>query len=833
MTTYNITFSSIEELEKKLKTGNYEDSERLLIQVFSAQEDRDFIKQLQKIFKENLPKSVLIGTTTDGVIDKEKVYTQGVSVVGLTYFKETLLRSCFIRSQEYGDNSMEIGYALMKEVCTPETQAVIAFSDGLHMNGEEFINGCSKYDGGILIAGGMAGDGGKLIETFVFDKEQMTNKGAVGVSLSSKNLFVTNYYSFDWLPVGKKMKVTKAHKNRVYEIDNEKIVDIYAKYLGKNCAEKLPKIGIEFPLVFEKDGVLVGRAVLAKHSDGSLTFAGNIEEGTIVRFGVGNIGVILRNRPYHMKRFLGRLKREAEAIFVYSCMARRRFFEESIEHELSMLERVGQVSGFFTYGEFYHNQNKNQFLNETMTILALSESSKKHEINLKTFEKFENEIEITAEQALAYLANKISDELSEFNEKLQEKIEEKTKLIYKQAYFDRLTGLPNRLSLINDITSKVGSTLFLINIDDFSSINDFFGDATGDLILKQLSEILKRNIEEQNRVYKLPSDEFAVIVPSKLSKTAIEEFAKKIISHIEEQQFAVGDNQKIYIGVTVAAACINQKGSGLRNANMALNLAREKNKKFMFFQEELRLAKQYEENMQKVQLIKESLKEGGVIPYFQPIVDIKTEKILKYEALIRLRSSKGEIYSPAYFLETSEKLKFYHIMMRQMIEKTFTTAKKRNIHVSINLSYNDLIDEEFQEYLFDMIKKYKIGKNLTVEILETQAIDYEKHVHDFVKKMHNTGAKIAIDDFGSGYANFKHIIHIECDYLKIDGSLIKELDTDREARLMVETIIIFAKKLGKKTVAEFVHSEKIFKIVKELGIDYAQGYYLGIPTPLE
>ena len=132
-----------------------------------------------------------------------------------------------------------------------------------------------------------------------------------------------------------------------------------------------------------------------------------------------------------------------------------------------------------------------------------------------------------------------------------------------------------------------------------------------------------------------------------------------------------------------------------------------------------------------------------------------------------------------------------------------------------------------------MIEKYAIGPFLTVEILETQAIDYEKYVQSFVKKMHSVGVKIAIDDFGSGYANFKHITNIECDCLKIDGSLIKDLDTKQDARLIVETIIVFAKKLGKKTVAEFVHSEEILEIVKELGIDYAQGYYLGKPTPLD
>ncbi len=831
MISENIHFETIEDLRAKLAQKEYTDSPQLLIQIFCAKADSSFIKSLQSLFQEYFADSAIIGTTTDGVIGQNEVYHKDISIVNFTYFQHTALKSALVRNEECGHNFMECGYELMQRISQEGTQAVIAFADGLHTNGEEFLKGCSRFDEDILIAGGMAADGGQFVETFVFDKEQLTSGGAVGVSLSSKQLYVANYYSFDWLPIGKKMQVTKAYKNRVYEVDEERIVDIYAKYLGSDVAAKLPQIGIEFPLLFEKDGVLVGRAVLSKHDDGSLTFAGNVEEGTIVRFGVGNIEMILKNSSYHIQRLIDRLEKKPQAIFVYSCMARRRFLHDSIEYELTMLSKIGNVAGFFTYGEFFHNQNQNQLLNETMTILALSESGEEFTADIDEIEGEKKEFEISAEHAVAYLANKISDELSNLNEKLQEKVDEKTRYIYVQAYNDRLTGLPNRLSLINDIAKHVGSTLLLVNVDDFSSINDLFGHMAGDRILLQMASMLKEIVDASCNIYKLPSDEFAIIAPLKHGKSAIEDFAKKIISRIEEQQFVIAGNP-IYIGVTVAAAYINQSGSGLRNADMTLKLARRENRKFMFYNEDFELAKQYEENLKKVQLIKEGLKGGGIVPFFQPIIDTQTEEIVKYEALVRLRAG-DEIYPPAFFLQTSEKLKFYHDIMRQMVEKSFATAKKHNIHFSINLSYNDLTDEEFQRYLFDMIRQYGVSDLLTVEILETQAIDYETKVRSFVKKIHDAGAKIAIDDFGSGYANFRHITSIECDYLKIDGSLIKDLDRDRDARLIVETIIVFAQKLGKQTVAEFVHSKEIFEIVKELGIDYAQGYYLGKPAMLE
>ncbi len=831
METKNISFKTVSELEKQLVEASIEDSKQLLVQVFSAQVEKAFIAQLQQLLQKYFPKAVVIGATTDGVIDGKSVYHEGISTINFTHFEHTTLRSALLKANHCNRDSMQCGYDMMQKIYTPDTRVVILFSDGTATNGEEFLSGCTAYKSDIIISGGMAADGGRLVETFVFDKYEITSNGSVGVSLNSKKLYVANHYSFDWMPVGKKMQVTKSFKNRVYEVDGERIVDIYAKYLGSDVAQKLPQIGIEFPLIFEHDGVAVGRAVLQKHSDGSLTFAGNIEEGTTVRFGVGNIEMVLKNTAYHAQKLINSLHHVPEAIFVYSCMARRRFLQQSIDRELSILNKIGNTAGFFTYGEFFHHQDKNQLLNETMTILALSENDTELKGDMISLETEDQDFEVSTEHALAYLANKISDELSELNSKLQEKVDEKTKYIYKQAYYDRLTQLPNRLSLINDIQKSVGSILFLINVDDFSSINDLFGHVVGDRILFQMASILKENLDDSSRIYKLPSDEFAIIAPLQHSKSTIEAFAKKIISCIEEQQFVVEENQ-IYIGVTLAAAYINQSGSGLRNADMTLKLARKKNKKFMFYNEDLELAKQYEENLKKVQFIKEGLKNDGIVPYFQPIVDTQTREIFKYEALVRL-CVRNEVFSPAYFLDTSEKLKFYHEIMRHMIEKTFKMAKSKKIPFSINLTYSDLIDEEFRDYFFDTIKKCGVSHLLTVEILETQEIDYEATVRSFVEQIHKIGAKIAIDDFGSGYANFQHITSIECDYLKIDGSLIKNLDTDKNARLIVETIIVFAKKLGKKTIAEFVCSKEIFDIVKELGIDYAQGYYIGKPTPLE
>jgi EAL domain-containing protein (putative c-di-GMP-specific phosphodiesterase class I) len=252
-------------------------------------------------------------------------------------------------------------------------------------------------------------------------------------------------------------------------------------------------------------------------------------------------------------------------------------------------------------------------------------------------------------------------------------------------------------------------------------------------------------------------------------------------------------------------------------------------KNYMIFEESMMLSKEYETNLNIANAIRYAIREDQIIPFFQPIIDLKNNRVSKYECLVRLRQDNGEILSPNAFLSISQKLKLYPKITEIMIQKTFEFFQNNGFGFTINLAFDDIFNERTNRYIFNKIDEYGVAGQLTFEILETQQLENDPAVQEFIRKVKATGAEIAIDDFGSGFANFEHMTKIDADYIKIDGSLIKNIDTDLNARLVVETIVVFAKKLGMKTVAEFVHSEQILKYVNALEIDYAQGYYLGKP----
>jgi len=224
------------------------------------------------------------------------------------------------------------------------------------------------------------------------------------------------------------------------------------------------------------------------------------------------------------------------------------------------------------------------------------------------------------------------------------------------------------------------------------------------------------------------------------------------------------------------------------------------------------------------------LRELRIVPYYQAIIDAKTSKIQKYECLARLIDKNGKIISPNLFIPIAKKIKYYDMVTKLIIEKSFKDFENMGYEFTINLSIEDIVKKEIYEFIMDKLKHSKISNKVTFEILESDAIEDFEKVDRFIKEIRRYGAKIAIDDFGSGYSNFSYMTKIKADYIKIDGSLIKSIATDNNSFIVVEAIVQFAKKLGIKTIAEYVSSNTILKKVKELDIDYAQGFYIDEPS---
>jgi len=367
MKTFNTYYKNKHQLHIFISNHGIQDSDALLIQVFTARNDIFFIQSLINDLTELLPNAHIIGASTDGEIMDGHV-SMFETVLSFTQFEHTTLKTDVAIHQATGYYS---GQYLARSLIQDNTKLMIAFIDGLHSNGEAFLEGIHSIDQKVIIAGGLAADHAAFDETFVFTKTDILNKGAVAVSLSSDTLFVSNGYNFNWSRVGKALTITHAQDNRVYTINNKSAYETYAYYLGEDMAKELPAIGIEFPLILTRNNTKVARAVLGKYDDGSLTFAGNLNTGDKVQFGYGNPTEILNKTGYLFDQLQ---EYPSDAIFIYSCMARRRFMPDTIHKEIQPLQSLAPTSGLFTYGEFYTGEKK-ELLNQTMTVVSLSEKN--------------------------------------------------------------------------------------------------------------------------------------------------------------------------------------------------------------------------------------------------------------------------------------------------------------------------------------------------------------------------------------------------------------------------------------------------------------------------
>jgi len=260
---------------------------------------------------------------------------------------------------------------------------------------------------------------------------------------------------------------------------------------------------------------------------------------------------------------------------------------------------------------------------------------------------------------------------------------------------------------------------------------------------------------------------------------------------------------------------------------MALMQAKKNRVEYLLYDDEHNLDKEYQNDIKWTKIIKKAIEDENVAAYYQPIVDSE-KNVVKYECLMRIVED-GKVHSPYLFLDIAKKVKFYTLLEKIIIKAAFKKAKETQKTININLSIQDIVNRDIIEMIEFELSKENIAHLITFEILESESItDYEK-VISFISLVKNLGSKIAIDDFGSGYSNFSYLLRLKPDYIKIDGSLVKHIHTDKDALLITKTINDFAHSLGMKTVAEFVHCEEVFKILQEIGVDEYQGFYFSEP----
>ena len=488
MKTYNFCYET-GSLSHVIDFTLFEHEKNVLVQLFCGQ-GKEVLMYVKDTILNHLPHAICVGTTTDGEIYADSITTLR-TVISISIFEHTSIKTAYAEDKD----SFQCGVKLASSLVTPTTKLLILLSDGTRMNAEEFLKGVESFDATIPICGGMAGDNGKFEQTYISSQETLLCEGAVGVSLNSDILHVATDYKFDWKPIGIKHTITQVKDNRVYYIDGMKASFFYDKYLGSDFSKT------EFPLILEKNGITMARAVIAKHEDGSLSYSGNLEEGDEVRIGFGDAESLMRD-PIEVLENLHAIN--VESFYIFSCMARRRFMPFLIKLGIGSFSKIAPAAGFFTYSEFYHHNGHNKLLNQTLTVVALSESPKPLNA-LDIFPKEEEPKKNTSYsktiQSLTHLVEQSARDYDEQSKRLEKQINYSQNLLASHRQFLRYTvhEMNTPLSIIMSNIElhemELGKNVYLGNIEVAAkSIFSMYDDLSY-LVRKDRVHYIKRRIE--------------------------------------------------------------------------------------------------------------------------------------------------------------------------------------------------------------------------------------------------------------------------------------------------------------------------------------------------
>ncbi len=383
-------------------------------------------------------------------------------------------------------------------------------------------------------------------------------------------------------------------------------------------------------------------------------------------------------------------------------------------------------------------------------------------------------------------------------------------------------------------------TLFLIDILYMKDLNAIYGFKNGDYVISQLNQTLKnktlniikkelkRNIDI--KIKNAHADVFEILLYDNLSIEEILIIKNLIYENMVANNFKLLNNSAT-INIDVTIGCAKSSDNYLKvYAEKALYSAKINYLHYMYYDSFLYKNESVNENL--LDVLNYSIENNLVEPYFQAIMDNKSDKIVKYEALMRIFDKEGHIVMPNVFIHKAKKCRLYNKLMEILIDKIIIYILKYKIQVSINLDYIDILNPQIKKSLMTKVRNNNVGEYLTLEILESEKVSNFNIVNEFIIEIKKLGAKIAIDDFGTGFSNYENILNLDIDYIKIDGSLIKRIDEDIYLNL-IKSIVLFSKQQNIEVIAEFVSDLKILRYVKNIEIDYSQGYYIGKPMSIQ
>ena len=831
----------------------------ILIRIHTAIHFGDEAVELARFIKEKVPKAHIFGTSTSGIINMGRL-SNNQCIISVTQMSQgrvtTALLSTFDEETGRALSPDELCSYISSTHIADNTRLMLTFLTGRYYYSYDFVEKCNEVFPDVQMVGGIAVVPDlrirkALARGFVFNENGYSSTGMILAAISGDEIECCTSFASGAEVVGNEMVIDDTFGGDIMTIDGQDAPEEYYDRVG-GVLDKRKDLSYLFPYVYSEKNdtpLLVQyyenesiEDVYSKSNPDHIKQyeahpgldTGSKRSRLVASYSVKSGSRIKRafihgNKiVYDNQRLFNRISsfEKAQTLFAYSCITRPLIYSNCAKWEISVYENTN-ICGCLTGGEIYHNGSENVLGNSCFVVSVLGEQPEMQAYNPYVFSHTES-LDNDNEELIDYLMD-MEEVWHDKDEDVQQFVHEcASKLLYNND-----TGIMDEAAMKMDIKLRGYDRICMISVVDVESMSSIFSKELIDLTNRNYVRKCKKAAESKGyHIY--CENRWRIAIGARSYMVDFAQFVRDM-ENLQQELFSANDE---YIAI-IPLFCVIDNCT-VENLSPIYNRARiiMMQKNVQFFTCDAQSTNLDEESIRSryhmVNVIKYAIANDKVIPQYQGIFSNNSRNIEHYEALMRLMDEDGKIYYPDSFLDVARSYGILYdtlsLMMLKKVFEHFSGLKDKG--VSINLGIRDIRNREITDYIFDFLGTTMYPENFMFEILENEDIDDYSAIVSFVDNIHNLGAKIALDDFGSGFSNLQHVMDIHFDFLKIDGSIVRKSVDSKEAENMI-AVISGWKKLSERNIniiAEYVESEAIQDKMENYDIDYSQGYLFSRPS---
>jgi len=817
MRVYSLIYRTPSGLKTYIANNQLDKNKKYLVKIHSDALTMAQSAPLLAQIKALLPKCEIIGCNVGGVIYKGQILDNS-TLISIVDLYETQFVTTSVRLTEKGKfkSPKKLTDEILYYLGGADDSFIFMFYCPMYPAISQVVEEMNSRAKNFKMIGGGAYSEKDL--PYIIHNEFIASDYVVAAKLEGRLLLDSQATITGIRSVGRAYTVTKSNGHRLSEIDGKPAKEWINYIVGEEYIKKDPTILNSLPLIKNKNEKLGLNVIYDKDPFTGEELGSDLFVYDEVRVGEElTAGYIDPSRTAtELKRFCSAISSApTEALFAYSCMTRRYILHNCAKWELSPFCAT-QITGAFMAGELVYDDGC-KYANSAFTVASLSED-KIATVHLNTrYLKEQDLIQFDNLPLVNYLFSTAESEL-------KNELSENRQRFAEQLLVDNASGLPNLTKFMYDSNDECFDCVCLLTIKNESIIKVFLKNDHYLYYIEQVVDECRKSLGSGYRIYR--HGELSVLI------AATPKNRQSFISNMQELKARL-DARSYENYRPIFEMSIVLDGNDLLNRaeqtyltlhkgnlNMLINYGEDENSDF-------------KKEMVLLQVVNDAISYKRVIPFYQGIMNNRTGKIEICESLMRIADKEGQIYMPTDFLPVAKQYKLYEKLSQMMIERVLDEAPSHPFAVSVNLNISDIYNQEILDIIFEKLKKMNEPQKIIFEIVESEEITDYDYMREFTGKIHSLGAKIAIDDFGSGYSNLMHILRIDLDYLKITGEIVKELCTDKSCQEFVSMISNWANVRNKKVVAEFVENDDIQSRLKKYNVNYSQGYLFSRPKKIE